>query len=249
MDLLLAILIVTYVIKNAITDTAYAVRGQTPPRLRIKWEKQRHRTAGTKAPARYGMTGYVRDLWHDSWEDARTHREAKRAQRDADTNTADPSAEPDEIPGPGTGDVPEIPAAPTAALDSTQQEPATPPAPNQKPAASLAVVTPIRPDQKGDRVNTANPETTTLSAAKAYAHQMAGAATQASASVEQTRAHLTANQVGGDALARLAEAQELAGQLAIKFKAAYDELAKHDTVKDAYQAVPDAGSKEFVTQE
>ena len=213
MDLLLAILLITYVIKNAITDTAYAVRGQTPPRLRIRWEKERRRATGrTETTGRYGMTGYFRDLWHDSWEDARTHRATKRAER-------------------------------------SDEKPAASPATTPKPAAPLAVVTPIRTEQKGDRVNRANPETTTLSAAKAYAHQMADAATQASASVEQTRAHLSANQVGGDVQARLAEAQELASQLAAKFKAAYDELAKQDTVKDAYQAVPDAGSKEFVTQE
>jgi len=245
MDLLLAILLITYVIKNAITDTAYAVRGQTSPRLRIRWEKERRRAAGrTDRTRRYGMTGYFRDLWHDSWEDARTHRETKRAER-----KASPSPEPRDIAGPGTGEVPEIPEAPAEAAERSDEKPAASPATTPKPAAPLAVVTPIRTEQKGDRVNTANPETTTLSAAKAYAHQMADAATQASASVEQTRAHLSANQVDGDVQARLAEAQELAGQLAAKFKAAYDELAKQDTVKDAYQAVPDAGSKEFVTQE
>src|SRR6266545_5562444 len=111
MDLLLAILLITYVIKNAITDTAYAVRGQTPPRLRIRWEKRRRRAAGrTDTTGRYGMTGYFRDLWHDSWQDARTHRETRRAERKATQNQ---NVELADIAGHGTGDVPEIPQAPT----------------------------------------------------------------------------------------------------------------------------------------
>lgn len=92
-------------------------------------------------------------------------------------------------------------------------------------------------------------ETPGLAAALAYAHQMAASAGQGAASVETSLASLQAGDVSGPALGHLANAQEALTSAQGAFQAAHTELQRHIAVKDAYGANPDAGTKQFVTND
>lgn len=107
---LIAILIVMYAVKAMVTDAAYAVRGETPPRVKVKMAKIKAAAAADGRARRYGAGDYFRDLWHDAMEDARDSRVAKRA--DAKQATAAGDATPD-APGPSTvAPTPPIPQFP-----------------------------------------------------------------------------------------------------------------------------------------
>jgi hypothetical protein len=73
--ILLFMAAVKHLVVNGYEDLAYARRGKPSPRRVEAMEKARAKAA---RPARYGLGSYLRDLWHDSWEDAHTSRVAKR---------------------------------------------------------------------------------------------------------------------------------------------------------------------------
>lgn len=90
-------------------------------------------------------------------------------------------------------------------------------------------------------------ETIGLQGALEYTAAMATSCQDGVTSAEQSVAHMQAGEVGGDTIGHLAQGQELLGQAAEAFESAHEELEKHVAVKDAYDANPDAGSKEFLT--
>jgi hypothetical protein len=114
---LLSILAVIWVVKVLFTDVAYAARGETPPRVKLKMAQLQKAGGKNAPPRRYGAGDYFRDLWHDAMEDAREHREKKRA--DAKAAAADDSSngggeavtDPAQAPGPSPVQAP--PAVPT----------------------------------------------------------------------------------------------------------------------------------------
>ncbi|MFI5833234.1 hypothetical protein ACIA5A_06105 [Micromonospora sp. NPDC051300] len=140
----------------------------------------------------------------------------------------------------------DIPAAPT-------------PTPDTKPTASpdptptggqpkLATVIPMFPILKETAMP--NAEITGLPTAIAFAQGMANAHRAAStAGGEQYVAALRSFEVGDGTIATVASARELSAQAAAAWERAADEIGKQNTVKEAYQAVPDAGNKRFVTGE
>jgi type IV secretory pathway VirB10-like protein len=72
--ILLVMAAVKHMVVSGYEDLAYARRGKVSPRRQAAMDR-----AKAKQSSRYGLGSYVRDLWHDAWEDARAEREAKRA--------------------------------------------------------------------------------------------------------------------------------------------------------------------------
>jgi hypothetical protein len=70
---LFTVIVCAYAVKKVVTDSAYAVRGQIPPRVKLRMAELR-----ANGQTRYGFWDYLRDLWHDSLEDRRRAREARR---------------------------------------------------------------------------------------------------------------------------------------------------------------------------
>lgn len=139
---LLDILIFMWVVKGlatAASDVSYAVRGQVSPRITAKLAA-RQAAGGSR---RYGPGDYLRDLWHDSWEDARTTRERKRAKRDLERAGVFEPYPDDDTPDPWDHAKPTEPAAPT--VEPVTAPPATPaprkpsPKPNTSTGGSVAV--------------------------------------------------------------------------------------------------------------
>jgi len=90
MELLIACLVATYVVKNGVIDASYAVRGKPSPRHDLTRQILADRAA--KAAARRAEPStfrrYARQLWDDSWDEARERhvrrldkRRARRAER------------------------------------------------------------------------------------------------------------------------------------------------------------------------
>lgn len=90
-------------------------------------------------------------------------------------------------------------------------------------------------------------ETTGLDSAIGFAEQMKSYLSSAVTSTEQSLANLSAGGVTGESLSSLTSAQEQLTAAVQAFEAAENELRGHLTVREAYDATPDAGSKEFVT--
>lgn len=129
------------------------------------------------------------------------------------------------------------------AVDSTTAEGGTA---GEQPR--LATVIPMFPIMKEPVM--ANAEITGLPTAIAFARGMASAHQAAStAGGEQYVAALRNFEVGDATIATVATARELSAQAAAAWESAAGELAKQSTVTEAYQAVPDAGNKRFVTGE
>jgi hypothetical protein len=204
---------------------------------------------------------YVGNWWDEAWKDA----EAKRRQRRAARHTEPAEPEPPAAPmRPDAGARPEPapaqpkpagrpPASGPAAAPPETQEPAAEPPPARGPSRApadtddgqpLAVVIPF-PKEDTDMFG----EVTGLVTAQQYAAGMAQAMADQVPATEQFVASLTANEVSGDAVAAAAHAQELSLAASQAWQAATDALHRQDVVKEAYGAVPEAGTKEFVTSE
>lgn len=67
-----------YAVKTAFSDSVYAIRGQMPPRVKMRMAEMQK-----NGKARYGFWDYLRDLWHDALEDRRKARDARRANPEA----------------------------------------------------------------------------------------------------------------------------------------------------------------------
>ncbi|MGW1059375.1 hypothetical protein [Micromonospora rubida] len=139
---------------------------------------------------------------------------------------------------------------PAADNDTTPAPgPATPltPEPTGEPS-KLATVIPMFPIMKESTM--ANAEITGLPTAIAFAEGMANAHKAAStAGGEQYVAALRGFEVGDGPIATVQHAREMSTQAAAAWERAAAEMKKQTAVKEAYQAVPDAGNKRFVTGE
>ena len=95
----------------------------------------------------------------------------------------------------------------------------------------------------------ASGEVTGLQSAINYVALMRQSAETAVSSLEQSMAGLQSGGVSGPTLEHLTAAQEHMSHAAQAFAAAEGVLRSHMSVREAYEATPDAGSKEFVTSE
>jgi hypothetical protein len=133
---------------------------------------------------------------------------------------------------------------------TTPDTPATTPDADTQPGEppKLATVIPMFPIMKESDM--ANAEITGLPTAIAFVEGMANAHRAAySAGGEQFVAALHGFEVSGDAIGAVERAREQSQVAAASWAAAAAELKKQNVVKEAYQAVPDAGNKKFVTGE
>lgn len=92
-------------------------------------------------------------------------------------------------------------------------------------------------------------EVTGLVSALAHAREMRKAFEESTAGAEQYAASLANGGVSGEALAAVQQAMEAQQAAAAAWGAAESTLEKHLSVKEAYEANPDAGHREFVTAE
>lgn len=124
------------------------------------------------------------------------------------------------------------------------------PSPQTRPATSPAPTnaTPINGTENHD-VTTVNAETTGLQSALNYNAAMAEKAGEGAASVEMSIAALEQGEVGGAVTSPMAQGREHLEAAQACFKQAHDELQQHMNVREAYDATPDAGNKQFVTAE
>ncbi|HEY0934642.1 MAG TPA: hypothetical protein VGD91_12970 [Trebonia sp.] len=97
------------------------------------------------------------------------------------------------------------------------------------------------------QMTTPSGETVGLQGAIAYTESMAQSAHEGVTSTETSIASLQAGQVEGEAIDALTQAMEFLTSAAAAFEAAHAALQEQIVVADAYSATPDAGSKEFVT--
>lgn len=110
-------------------------------------------------------------------------------------------------------------------------------APTAKPTATT---------QEGPAMTT---EVTGLATAIQYAEGVAAAHVAHSTDAETFASSLAGNGVGDDTVGLVAQAQEASAAAADAWQSVADTLHGHTGVKEAYDATPDAGDKEFVTAE
>jgi len=85
MEILIACLVATYVVKNGAIDAFYAARGKPSPRQVLASQVLEHRAAKVAAksarPARPApFRDYLRQLWNDGWEE-QAERHARRLEK------------------------------------------------------------------------------------------------------------------------------------------------------------------------
>ncbi len=236
MDPILGILVVTWVVKNFFTDMAYSVRGLDTPRHKLKMARLKQAGGNYTAP-RYMTGDYFRDLWSDGLEASTAKRRAKKAEK-ARSEQADPP--------PAVLPAADIPVAPVRDRPETLADL------DDRP---LAPVIPMFPrtakknteeEKENDMPIIADSEVLNLQQALDYAQAMAATHEEVAAD-EQYLASLTAAKVDGEALASAVAAQEASQVAADMWAAHYREMEKQMVVKEAYDANPDAGDKDFQT--
>lgn len=92
-------------------------------------------------------------------------------------------------------------------------------------------------------------ETTGLQSGLAYNDAMAKTCEEGATSVEQSIAALENGEVGQSVTGPMQQGRELLESAMACFRQAHDELQSHITIKEGYDANPDAGNKAFVTAE
>jgi hypothetical protein len=92
-------------------------------------------------------------------------------------------------------------------------------------------------------------EATGLVSAIGYADEMRRVHEANMAEIEAWTASLRANEVSGDPITAAARAAEQTQAAAAAWDQAKTALERHMAVKEAYDANPDAGSRQFVTSE
>jgi hypothetical protein len=130
---------------------------------------------------------------------------------------------------------------------ATTTRPATTPAPTTT-TTTTTTSTSTSSGLENHQVST-NGEITGLSSALNYTSAMAATMAEGAAGVETSIASLKAGEVSGPGVERLAAAQELLAQAQAEFDAAHAAFQQQLNVKEAYEATPGAGNKQFVTSE
>ena len=170
MELFLGAALVAFLLAKVVTnyrvEHEYAKQGAVPPRIQAKLDRIAA-GSGEKTPARPGASGYLRELWHDAWDDMTDRHRRVRSQKRAGqrptvpqrvagwwrwalTPVGDPRR-PAENPAPVT------PKRPPSDMQSTDE----PPAPSATPPAAVPPAAPGQPtDPLNLRPRIDNPEPT-----------------------------------------------------------------------------------------
>ncbi len=134
---------------------------------------------------------------------------------------------------------------PTGQDDDAQKE-------NRQPTSSAPTATVIPIFRTPNHPNQEDPmstEVTGLATAIDYAAGVAQAHESHATDAETFAASLASNGVGDSTVGLVAQAAEASGQAAAAWAAVRGALEEQVTVKEAYEATPDAGDKDFVTAE
>lgn len=306
LELIVVLGLVYWVATGGMTDFVAVCKGQTPPRVAAG------RARAAAAGRRYGVRGYLGDLWSDAWVQARAKREARVKQRLADIEEHGPgptwrqkahdrmsaawgrweqrmaerqarreqaTARPDPEPVAPAAPTGPDPGVPRQRVDQDpEQEQTNPEQEQRREPVEPVTVTPWHPDRDRPEPQelTARPgpggrwevvdtpdrqageptrgdgdmaEVTGLGTAIAFVAGHRQANEHAVSSWEGFAASLQSGDVGGEVLAECSRAAELQAELAACCGRIEQRLQAQLNVRDAYEATPDAGSKEFVTSE
>ena len=134
----------------------------------------------------------------------------------------------------------------TPAATSPENQPTDPSAGSD--GQSMGVVIPFTRKDSSDMTD-APGEVSGLASAQTYATEMSSAMAAQVPLTEQFMASLQGGGVSGEAVAAAARAQELSAATSAAWAEANEALQRQNVVKEAYQATPEAGNKEFVTSE
>jgi hypothetical protein len=110
MDLLLAMWIAYYLVKNTTQDLVYKATGKMPPSYLREQERRKRRAERQPVTDRTEGRRFFANAWHDAWESAGERREHGRDQRRADRRDrwarqdaerhGEPLPEPEPVAGP-----------------------------------------------------------------------------------------------------------------------------------------------------
>ncbi len=251
MDLFLAVIVVTWFIKNLVTDVKYAARGKTPPRIELKLARLRAQGKPTST-ARYLFRDYFGDLASDSLVTATEKRRARKARKAAAAQPPVPVQVPDPVvvpdPGPAQAPEPDEEDAPVRdrpePAEGVDDRPLARVIPIFRPKTDQAVPSTTEPKEK------TLSEITGLQSAVSYAEAVAEAhAAHSTGGGESILTSLQQANVTGATLAAVEEAQEASSMAAAAWGNAAEKLKEQIGVKEAYDNNPDAGKQEFVQGE
>jgi len=253
MGFLIIAWLLIWCLKNAASDVAYALQGETPPRYKLRM--QRAEMAGNSTrPARYGTRDWFADLWSDALEARTARRRADAAAEQRDQTPPQPSVEPAPATQPAPEPTPQDvrpPPPPNEPTPAPPVEPQPTPVPDDRPDARVIPLfpTPKKPTQ--EEPMTANTiEITGLQSAIEYVNDTAAAhEAHSTAGNEAFIGSLQSFNVTGTTIQLIADAQEASANAADMWRQAATALGEQMTVKEAYDNNPDAGSQEFVQGE
>lgn len=267
---------ITWCVKNAISDVRYAALGKTPPRYQYGLHKY---AASFAADFLEAKTEKRRELAAKRSREAKAAAKAAPAPAVEPVEVPAPAPAPApaaEVPAPAEAPAavalnrPISDTGSAAVSHHDNAEPTPVPAPESnlifefeyedeqeveqdEPAHSARIIPMFAVKKEVPPMAiTAAPvaEITGLQSAIAYADAVADAhASHSSGGGEAYIGSLQAAEVSGRAIQMVAEAQEASQIAADSWRAAAVELAKQNIVKEAYDSVPDAGSKVFVQGE
>lgn len=265
-----ALWLIVWLIKNTVMDVSYAISGKPNPRYELK--KARARAAGQPLPtqARYGTRDWFADLFSDGLRAQTEWRRRKAAEQAA---RREPDQVPDQAPDAAlTGELAETDPAPAVVTrpehvptptQPPEPDPTQEPAPDQEPPPAFepprlivlkgGAAKPHQPtttvEEKGEPMATVEQVVNGLDQSINYANQLAAVATEhGPAGNEGYINHLVSSQVGGAAVQTAHDMQEAFANAAAAAEAHANELAKQKAIQEGYDANPDAGDKQFMTQ-
>lgn len=259
---ILAILIIIEFVKILAEDGYSMVTGKPNPRLDRRRARQRSR-ANNRLWGTF--LDYLGDVAEDARQQAAENREVQRERRrqerelaaepeprviepEPEPHQSRPSTEPVDIdlddpqtPEPNAGD--NDGAAP-------EQDPAPEPTPEQEHDTTEgpdAQIIPLFPTQEDPMTVTG--EATGLVSAMNHAEALRKTYENYAAMGDTFVASLANGEVSGEAVNAAQRAREAEQLAAAEWAACHHALAEQLAVKEAYNATPDAGSKQFVTSE
>lgn len=260
---------IVWICKNAAEDVMGAVKGRPSPR-RVKQLKRIEAEGGTPG---YGFGGFAHDFWDDFLQ-ARTAKRRELAAKGRESVGPTEVPEPEVKPvGTFTPQAEDPPTPVAASPDDTDRRvdplrldgrngnteshdrettPATEEAQPISPTPTAQVIPIFRtpnstPNQQ--EVPPMTTEVTGLTTAIDYANGVAQAHQSHAADAETFAASLASNEVGDGTIGLAVQAQEASSAAGAAWSAVADALNDQTGVKEAYEATPDAGSREFVTSE
>lgn len=242
--------LIIWVVKNAAMDVVHACKGTANPRYELAKAKAKAAGQPSPTPHRYGSREWFADLLSDGLV-AQTEWRRRRAVEKKRKPVDDMLDVVREFEGDRLSPSRRQQATTRAPLDqpapaaTPTPQPATEPAEDTRPIAPVIYLFPNTKE-----IVMANSEVTGLQTAIAFAEAAASAHQSfATAGSEGYTGALESFDVSGATVDLAREAQEASTTAAAKWTALDGALKQQLTVKEAYDANPDAGNQRFVQGE